>query len=141
MFLLAMVLFADQPPTQAKPQPTSVAKADAQPVSLFAAVAQRMTPSGRAIFERYVAQTLAPRARADAQAEAAYRKAVQQQVSGKTINLDALAVLIDQRKRAAADTATAIRNSAFAMIKSLPAQDQRLALTAIFADTRLPKAR
>lgn len=139
MFILALAMLADRPPIQAKPPATPVAKPAAAPVSLYAAVAARMSAGGRAIFQRYVAQTLTPRARADAQAEIAYRKAVQQQMTAGTLDVDAVATLVDRRKQAAADAAAAIRESAFAMIKSLPVQDRRLALTAIFADTRLPK--
>lgn len=138
MFLLILAMLADRPPIQAKAAATPIAK-PAAPVSLYTAVAARMSAAGRVIFERYIAQTLTPRARADAQAEMAYRKAVQQQMAGGTMDLDAVAALIDRRKQAAAQTAETIRQSAFAMIKSLPAQDRRLALTAIFADTRLPR--
>jgi hypothetical protein len=139
MFLFVLAMLADRPPIQAKATAAPIAKPAAAPVSLYAAVAARMTAAGRVIFQRYIAQTLTPRARADAQAELAYRKAVQQQMTAGTLDLDAVAAIVDRRKQAAADTAAAIRASAFAMIKSLPAQDRRLALTAIFADTRLPK--
>lgn len=74
--------------------------------------------------------------RADSDAERAYRVALRQVVSAATLDVDAAERMIDTRRRAEAALATAIRSSAFAMIRSLPLADRKLALTAIFPDTR-----
>lgn len=120
----------------AKPSATT-APAAAKP-TLFAMVSSRMSAQGKPVFTRYVEQTLIPQIRAQAQAEATYRQQLQTIVAAPTLDVDATQRLIDQRKRADAASGDTIRASAFTMIKSLPQADRKLALTAIFADARLP---
>lgn len=139
MLLPLLLLAVDAMPTlqaAATPKPAATA-APAKP-TLLTVVAQRMSPIGRPIFERYIQQTLVPQARADGAAELQYRKALQALVAAPTLDMDAAARLIEQRKLAQAQETAAIRSSALAMIKSLPAADRKLALTAIFAEARLP---
>lgn len=115
------------------------AAAPAKP-SLFDLVAQKMSATGRPIFQRYVTQTLVPQVRADQQADRAYRQQLEVLVRAPTLDLGATSALIDARKRAEAASAATIRTAAFAMIGTLPVGDRKLALTAIFADARFPAA-
>ena len=126
----------DTPPVQAI-TPHRAAAAAPKP-SLFSLVAQKMSTQGRPIFERYVNQTLLPQVRADLQAERAYRQQLQALVSAPTLDLAATTALIDARKQAEAASATTIRTAAFAMLRTLPAADRKLALTAIFTGARFP---
>ena len=141
MLLPTLLSLADTTLPAQVPQPAKPAAAPAAKPSLFDVVAQHMSAAGRPIFERYVQQTLIPQARADAAAAAEYHNALQALVAAPTLDVDAVARLMDQRKRTEADHATAIRTAAIAMIKSLPAADRKLALTAIFVDARLPRAK
>jgi uncharacterized membrane protein len=106
--------------------------------SLFEVVEQRMSIQGRPIFQRYVAQTLIPQAQRDATAQRQYIQSLHTLVAAPTLDVNAVAGLIEQRKQAEAAATSAIRSSAFAMIRTLPVSDQKLALTAIFTDARLP---
>lgn len=105
--------------------------------SLFDAVAQRMSPQGRPIFRRYVEQVLQSRIRADSDAERQYRVALRALVAAPTLDVDAVERLIAARRQAETTLTTSIRGTAFAMIRTLPAADRKLALTAIFADARM----
>ncbi|MGY4399000.1 putative membrane protein [Sphingomonas sp. UYAg733] len=139
--MLSLLLFAtamDLPagPAMAKAAPASKASAPASAASLFTMVLQHMSSEGRPLFQRYLNQTLLPQARADGEAEKQYRVALQSVVAAPTLDVDAAARLIDQRRQAEAAATASIRMSAFAMIKSLPPADRKLALTAIFADAR-----
>jgi uncharacterized membrane protein len=121
--------------------PNAVAtNASAQPArpTLFDAVEQRMSAQGRPIFQRYLAQTLKPQAQTDTAAQRQYLGALHILVAAPTLDINAISALINQRKQTEAGATAAIRSSAFAMIRSLPVSDQKLALTAIFADARLP---
>lgn len=137
--MLSLLLFAaamDLPSTKAVAQAGSVAKAPAQAPSLFTVVLQRMSPEGRPIFQRYLNQILLPQARAEGEVEKKYREALRGLVAAPTLDVDAAARLIDQRKQAEAAATASIRSSTFAMIKSLPVADRKLVLTAIFTDAR-----
>lgn len=129
--LAAMLLATVSPISVATPQPAATTRP-----SLAAAVAARMTPQGRPIFMRYMQQTLTSQVRSEAQAQATYRQQLTAVVSAPTLDLDAAQRLIEARKRAEATASGTIRTSAFAMIRTLPAADRKLALTAIFADAR-----
>ncbi|MET0247238.1 MAG: hypothetical protein ABW182_10865, partial [Sphingomonas sp.] len=87
---------------------------------------------------RYIEQVLQPRVRADADAERQYRVALRALVAAPTLDVDAVERLIAARRQAEATLTASIRSSAFAMIRTLPAADRKLALTAIFADARMP---
>ena len=136
-----LLSIANAEPVQASgtPRPTATATAASQP-SLFDVVAQKMSPPGRPIFQRYINQQFVPQLRADQQAEIQYRQQLHAIVQAPTLDLEAATRLIDARKRAADAAATAIRTSAFAMLRALPVSDRKLGLTAIFADARLPAA-
>jgi uncharacterized membrane protein len=133
MPLLLALASLSSTPTAATTGPAQAARP-----TLFDAVAERMTAQGRAIFQRYVAQTLRSQAQADTAAQRQYLSALHALVAAPTLDINAISTLINQRKQTEAGATTAIRSSAFAMIRTLPVSDQRLALTAIFADTRLP---
>lgn len=136
MFALALLLAAaDLPPVQA----TAPAAAPARQ-SLFDVVSQKLSPEGRPAFQSFVTDTLIPRVRTDRAAEVKYLQSLQALVRAAALDVDTVAALIDQRKATEAAETADIRARAFAMIKSLPVADRKLALTAIFAETRLPAA-
>lgn len=137
MFLPLLLTIASVSPKPAV-APSTTAPAQTSRQSLFDVVEQRMSVQGRPIFQRYVAQTLMPQAQADTTAERQYLQSLHALVAAPTLDVNAISSLVDQRKRAEAATTSAIRSSAFAMIRTLPVSDQKLALTAIFADARLP---
>jgi hypothetical protein len=148
--LLAMVLMLATVPPQTVPAakqtapatkqaaPAAKQAAPAAKATLFDAVAQRMTPEGRPVFVRYVQQVLVPQAREEQAAEVKYRQALRAVVSAPALDVDAAEKLIGGRKQAQAAGNAEVRRTAMAMIKTLPAADRKLALTAIFTDARLP---
>jgi len=97
-----------------------------------------MSVQGRPIFQRYITQTLKTQAQADAIAQRQYLGSLHALVAAPTLNFNAISSLINQRKQAEAGATAAIRSFAFDMLRTLPSADQKLALTAIFADARLP---
>jgi hypothetical protein len=137
MILPLLLTLASVPPKTVVP-PSATAPAQTSRPSLFEIVEQRMSAQGRPIFQRYVTQTLLPQAQADAAAQRRYIQSLRSQVVAPTLDINAIANLIDRRKQSEAAATSAIRSSAFTMIRTLPASDQKLALTAIFADARLP---
>lgn len=139
MLPLMMLVIAATPTPSTAPKPATTAQTPAGSRTLVEAVAERMSPQGRAIFERYAAQTLTPLAKSNLDAEIRYRQALQALVGAPKLDVDAASRLIEQRKQAEMTATSAIRASAYTMLKSLPEGDRKLALTAIFVDARPPR--
>ena len=138
---VALALQSGQPNAKAgtpTPAPTVKTAAVKAAPTLFDQVLQRMTPVGQPIFRRYVDQMLQPRLRADRENDRQYRAALRALVAASALDVDAVERLIATRRQTEASMTTFIRTSAFTMIRALPVADRKLALTALFADTRLP---